>query len=235
VALLVVAHPDDETMFFGPTLAGLSLAGYAVHVLSLTTGDADGQGHLRVRELALAAQALGAAEAVALNHSAFGDGLPSWDIDLAAAAIVSYASRARGRLAKIITFDAHGVSRHPDHARTHRAVVRAADSLRRPGSPSAPRNAPVELLQLQSWPRPLSFLASLSVALSRARAVSTPSCTAVCPWHASSPLYVYEQWSCAAVYHAMRLHRSQWRWFRVVHVILSRYSYVNELEALRDG
>lgn len=235
VALLVVAHPDDETMFFGPTVAGLRLAGYAVHVLSLTIGDADGQGHLRARELAVAAQALGATEAVALNHSAFGDGLASWDIDLAAAAIVTYASRTRRRLAKVVTFDAHGVSRHQDHGRTHRAVVRASDALRHMGSASAPRHAQVEILELRTWPRPLSFSASLSVALRRATVVLAPYCTALCPWHGASPTYVYEQWSCAAVYSAMRLHRSQRRWFRVVHVILSRYSYVNELETLRHG
>ena len=29
---------------------------------------------------------------------------------------------------------------------------------------------------------------------------------------------------------AMRLHESQWRWFRKLHVLLSRYSYVNELQ-----
>jgi LmbE family N-acetylglucosaminyl deacetylase len=204
-----------------------------VYVLSLTTGDADGQGHLRVRELAVAAQALGATEALALNHSAFSDGLPLWDVAAAAAAIVSYASRSRRRLAKVVTFDAHGVTHHRDHARTYQAMLRAADELRRLSAPSASRQkAPVELLQLRTWPRALTFSASFSVALSRVRAMLAPCCTALCPWHGPSPLSVYEQWSCAQVYDAMRLHRSQWRWFRVLHVILSRYSYVNELEAL---
>jgi hypothetical protein len=37
-ALLVTAHPDDESMFFVPTLQQLVAGGYNVHVLCLSTG-----------------------------------------------------------------------------------------------------------------------------------------------------------------------------------------------------
>lgn len=37
-ALFVTAHPDDEVMFFGPTIQRLLLQGAAVHVLCLSTG-----------------------------------------------------------------------------------------------------------------------------------------------------------------------------------------------------
>lgn len=36
--LLVIAHPDDESMFFAPTLLELLRAGEQVHVLCLSTG-----------------------------------------------------------------------------------------------------------------------------------------------------------------------------------------------------
>ena len=36
---MVVAHPDDETMFFGPTVCNLVRSGADVHVLCLSTGD----------------------------------------------------------------------------------------------------------------------------------------------------------------------------------------------------
>ncbi len=40
---LVVAHPDDEAMFFGPFLrAAAAVAPESVHVLCLSTGDFDG-------------------------------------------------------------------------------------------------------------------------------------------------------------------------------------------------
>ena len=41
--LLVTAHPDDEAMFFVPTLLALQARGVAVHVLCLSTGSATSQ------------------------------------------------------------------------------------------------------------------------------------------------------------------------------------------------
>lgn len=50
--LLLTAHPDDECMFFGPTLVHL-LASKAneVHSMCLSSGNADGLGETRVKEL----------------------------------------------------------------------------------------------------------------------------------------------------------------------------------------
>jgi N-acetylglucosaminylphosphatidylinositol deacetylase len=61
--LLVIAHPDDEVMFFGPTLVGItnSSAANNVRVLclsngisledGLTIGNAEGLGGIREQEL----------------------------------------------------------------------------------------------------------------------------------------------------------------------------------------
>ena len=51
---LVIAHPDDEVMFFAPTLLQIDewLPGsIEVNVISLTDGGADGLGDLRTKEL----------------------------------------------------------------------------------------------------------------------------------------------------------------------------------------
>ena len=39
--LLVTAHPDDETVFFGPTITALHSDGHEVFLLCLTTGKAE--------------------------------------------------------------------------------------------------------------------------------------------------------------------------------------------------
>lgn len=49
--LLVIAHPDDEAMFFGPLLNELQEVGAQIYLLCLTHGNHAGQGHLRVKEL----------------------------------------------------------------------------------------------------------------------------------------------------------------------------------------
>lgn len=56
---LVIAHPDDESMFFVPTLKYLQENGHQVSLLCLSTGNADGLGAVRQNELRAAAVYLG--------------------------------------------------------------------------------------------------------------------------------------------------------------------------------
>lgn len=49
--LLVVAHPDDESMFFSPTISYITSRGHNLHILCLSIGDADGKGNIRKEEL----------------------------------------------------------------------------------------------------------------------------------------------------------------------------------------
>lgn len=50
-ALLVIAHPDDEVMFFSPLLEWFSKNDGELHVLCLSTGNFDGLGKIRQQEL----------------------------------------------------------------------------------------------------------------------------------------------------------------------------------------
>ena len=57
-ALLVTAHPDDETLFFSPALLALCDM-LELHVLCLSTGNYDGLGAVRSAELLRACAVLG--------------------------------------------------------------------------------------------------------------------------------------------------------------------------------
>ncbi|EFW19481.1 N-acetylglucosaminyl-phosphatidylinositol de-N-acetylase [Coccidioides posadasii str. Silveira] len=58
---LLIAHPDDEAMFFAPTLLALTRPelGNHVKILCLSSGDAEGLGHIRKKELQKSAVHLG--------------------------------------------------------------------------------------------------------------------------------------------------------------------------------
>ena len=56
LAVLVVAHPDDESMFFVPTIVGLQQQHYDLWLLCLTNGNYDGLGKIRSKELYRTAQ-----------------------------------------------------------------------------------------------------------------------------------------------------------------------------------
>lgn len=58
---LLIAHPDDEAMFFAPTVLALTRpeTGNHVKILCLSTGDADGLGETRKKELVKSGLLLG--------------------------------------------------------------------------------------------------------------------------------------------------------------------------------
>ena len=67
--LLLTAHPDDECMFFAPTLLGLNALGgdvprtnFELYSLCLSSGDSDGLGDVRKGELGRSLDVLGIPE-----------------------------------------------------------------------------------------------------------------------------------------------------------------------------
>lgn len=61
-ALILTAHPDDEAMFFAPTILGLRNHGWDVSGLCLSLGDAEGLGEVRREELRKSYEVLGVEE-----------------------------------------------------------------------------------------------------------------------------------------------------------------------------
>lgn len=57
--LLVTAHPDDECMFFTPSVRHFKGRGDRLDLLCLSTGNFDGKGHVRRGELEKSAAVLG--------------------------------------------------------------------------------------------------------------------------------------------------------------------------------
>nr|KAF6274242.1 phosphatidylinositol glycan anchor biosynthesis class L [Myotis myotis] len=58
-ALLVIAHPDDEAMFFAPTLLGLARLRHPVFLLCFSAGNYYNQGEIRKKELLQSCDVLG--------------------------------------------------------------------------------------------------------------------------------------------------------------------------------
>ncbi|KAI5811018.1 putative deacetylase LmbE-like domain-containing protein [Peziza echinospora] len=123
--LLVIAHPDDEAMFFAPTLLGLTPASLEnnVQVLCLSIGDADGIGTVRKDELVASCERLGvpAPRVVSLDREGLKDGMGlTWDKELVAAVLkeqvgaMRWGSMRRGPEV-VLTFDRGGVSGHSNH------------------------------------------------------------------------------------------------------------------------
>lgn len=128
--LLVIAHPDDEAMFFVPTVLALARDGRRVHLLCLSTGDFGGGaelGRVRAQELRESAtRALGVIQAddvEVVDDEELRDGpLHQWNVEKIGRIVGEYV-QARG-VETIITFDEGGVSGHLNHIAVHHGVAR---------------------------------------------------------------------------------------------------------------
>uniref|UniRef100_A0A8C5QUJ5 N-acetylglucosaminylphosphatidylinositol deacetylase n=1 Tax=Leptobrachium leishanense TaxID=445787 RepID=A0A8C5QUJ5_9ANUR len=84
-ALLLIAHPDDECMFFAPTILGLLREQRQLHVLCFSTGNYYNQGEIRKNELIHSCTALGIppSNVTLINHRDLPDN-PNvqWNTDL---------------------------------------------------------------------------------------------------------------------------------------------------------
>jgi LmbE family N-acetylglucosaminyl deacetylase len=137
----VFAHPDDESLACGGTLARLADAGARVVVLCASRGEAgsisdpalvpDGDlGRVRARELHDAAAVLGVTEVILLDHP---DGDLRWvHVPELHAEIV--AAIRRYRPDAVITFAEDGLYWHLDHIGVHERTYTAVRSL----GPDAP-------------------------------------------------------------------------------------------------
>jgi N-acetyl-1-D-myo-inositol-2-amino-2-deoxy-alpha-D-glucopyranoside deacetylase len=174
--LLVHAHPDDESIGTGATMAKYAAEGVRVTLVTCTLGELgeiipprlrhltpDELGKHRIGELELACEQLGVTDHRFLGGAGrWRDsgmmGLPGnddprcfWRADL---------NEAAGELAKIIkevrpraivSYDANGYYGHPDHIQAHR-VTRIAHALAAPGArlyaTAVPRSVLAKALEL---------------------------------------------------------------------------------------
>jgi LmbE family N-acetylglucosaminyl deacetylase len=139
------AHPDDEALLTGGTLARAAAEGHRVVVVvatrgeaGLAAGDPDAASLARVREdeLAASARALGVARVVLLGHPDSGlapgqradDGqVPFSELDPELLAIDVAAVLEEEDADVLTTYDAAGGYGHPDHVQVHRVGRRAAE------------------------------------------------------------------------------------------------------------
>lgn len=126
---LVIAHPDDEVMFFSPTLLQLDRLlpeSVRFNFVCLSKGDADSLGSTRERELQKSVRLLmgTSGREVELFQHDFPDGFDQiWDVS-AMASSIEESVFIGGDASKtvLLTFDDHGVSGHPNHVACHSAV-----------------------------------------------------------------------------------------------------------------
>lgn len=206
-ALLVTAHPDDESMFFGPTILELRRRNVRIFLLCLSDGNYDKKGPTRRQELWDASESLGIKpEDITLLNATHlqDDPAVEWKTVTIANAILKHLEALDADL--LVTFDKDGVSGHPNHC----AIYYATASLCLSGM--IPNKCKVLTLESVNLCRKYVSILDLPITL----LLSTN--WSILSWE-----------SRRAVQNAMRLHRSQMVWFRRLYIAFSRYMVINSL------
>ncbi|KAM3286182.1 putative N-acetylglucosaminyl-phosphatidylinositol de-N-acetylase isoform X1 [Capsicum chacoense] len=212
--LLVIAHPDDESMFFTPTINYLSLRGCNLHILCMSTGNADGIGNIRKEELYLASTVLKVPQkqVKVLDHPDLQDGFgKSWNSKLLSKIIKEEIVNCAIDL--VITFDNYGVSGHCNHQDVHQGVRELLQDT---------SHKEVEVWELVSTSILRKYTGPLDIWLSLLSA----------KFHLSGVVHCFLNEYPRRSLAAMAQHKSQWVWFRKLFVSFSSYTYVNCLRKI---
>jgi N-acetyl-1-D-myo-inositol-2-amino-2-deoxy-alpha-D-glucopyranoside deacetylase len=168
--LLVHAHPDDESITTGATMARYAAQGAHVALVTCTRGEEgevippelahlasdreDRLGPYRATELAAAMRELGVTDHRFLGgpgrfrdsgmmgtvQNRHPDAFWSADVDDAAAPLADVIRELRPQV--LVTYDANGGYGHPDHIQAHRVALRAAELAAGPGRAPEGHGAP---------------------------------------------------------------------------------------------
>lgn len=208
--LLIIAHPDDEVMFFTPLLlSGSRFASFSI--LCLSCGNADGIGEIRRKELIKSAQAFDIEESdvYIIDHPQLQDGMKNdWNIDIICTLVSSYLQLLKPDV--VFTFDEYGVSYHPNHIATFQGTCIAVSLFNSKGYA-------ITGLKLQTTNVVRKFCGIVDLCLS----------------FLFNSIQFYN-FNLLKVYEGMCSHASQFVWYRKIFIVLSRYSYVNSFIDLKD-
>ncbi|KAI1827407.1 putative deacetylase LmbE-like domain-containing protein [Xylaria intraflava] len=253
---LLIAHPDDEAMFFAPTVLALTRPGTGNHVkiLCLSTGNADGLGETRRRELVKSAMLLGLRredDIFVVDSPDFPDSMTTtWDTDRISSLLCSAFAPHIANSSKLalrdesppaaidalITFDNSGVSSHPNHISLYHGARSFISTLLQKGKPGRP--SPVDLYTLTS----VGFLrkyvgcfdafATMLAVLFRGKKARQQSDKGNPGTLLSmNSLFGAGGESFGLARRAMTdAHKSQMVWFRWGWIFLSRYMFINDLQ-----
>jgi len=159
--MCVLAHPDDESLGMGGTLAKYAADGIETYLVTATRGERgwfgdekdnpgmEALGNMREAELRDAAKELGIRD---VNFLDYVDG----DLDQAKSAeaiakIVSHLRRVRPHV--VITFDPNGAYGHPDHIAICQFTTAAVVAAANPNYPNSASPHDVSKLYYMAWPK----------------------------------------------------------------------------------
>ncbi|KAF2078024.1 hypothetical protein CYY_000662 [Polysphondylium violaceum] len=259
----VIAHPDDECMFFTPTILHYKRMEYNIIVLCISSGNQAGLGRFRSIELVKSCNELGipGKNVIVIDWPTLQDGM---DQHWTAADVASLLEEMTTRYAvdEIVTFDEWGVSGHPNHCDTHRGVIQFLQNYQQARSKNLPHTHRKQVedqkqnktagqmkeirgYKLETVGIIRKYIGIWDIWVSKLfgaidgdsyHAKHNNSTDSSSSSHSNSNptiMYTSTQLFPPCSYDPMKQHQTQLVWFRYLFIFLSRYSYINTLTEIK--
>ena len=216
-------------------------------LIDFPAGNADGLGEIRKQELALSGTMLGlrsASDVLVIEDPKFPDSMTTtWPSDQVAQILTSAFSPASNTSKKIsssveptstidtlITFDAHGISSHPNHVSLHHGARHWLSSFM---AGKSGWRCPVDLYTLTTTNMLRKYISAFDAPVTMAMAGWRAAGMAQKKRNEAPPgllfLSGYEQYRRGQSA-MVKAHKSQMRWFRWGWIGIGRYMVVNDLK-----
>ena len=202
--LLLIAHPDDEIMFWTPTIKYLLSKKIQLKILCLSNGNYNGLGDLREVEFDNVSRELNLFNNVILNVPELQDDITKkWDSSKVAEMIDEF-MRKNNDIKTIITFDGNGVTKHPNHISCFDGLMYYLNKYS-----DECKNKNIQVFTLESF----NFVLQYTWIIPMIKCFFSK--------------YGYISNTFFTSYKFMRLYETQFNLLRKFHTILSSYSYFN--------
>jgi len=202
--LLIIAHPDDEIMFWTPTIKSFISNHIPMKILCLSNGNYDGLGEKREIEFDNVSRALNFPDNKILNIPELQDNIKKyWDPSVVSEQIEEFL-KYNEDVKTIITFDENGVTKHPNHISCYNGLQYY---LKKHSNEC--KNKGIKIYTLDSF----NFFFQYSLFFPLLKGLFNR--------------YSYFLLTFFNSYKWMSLYETQFNLLRKAHVILSSYSYIN--------
>ena len=208
--LFLIAHPDDEAMFFTPSILSFLREGWEVYLVCFSRGSAGGNPYTRTIELFESTLSLGikSANVKILENQELQDGLDTyWNTNLISSIIHQYVSS--WNISICISFDMFGITGHINHIAISKGMKLFAKKYNT-----------IPCFVLETVPSIIRTYISIFDIL-----------RTICLRKKYDNTILFTTLSYSAWY-AMQKHTSQFHLLRKLFIIFSRYSHINLLQRL---
>ena len=201
---LIIAHPDDEIMFWTPTITTFISNNISMKILCLSNGNYDGLGELREKEFDDVSRELNFPDNQILNIPELQDNITKkWEPSIVSQQIEDFL-KYNPDVKTILTFDENGVTKHPNHISCYNGLKYYLNTHL-----DECKKSNIKVYTLDSFNFVLQYTCVIPLLSALFKKVG---------------FYLNSFFSS---YRLMSIYKTQFNLLRKAHVILSGYSYFN--------